>query len=137
MARIAPPIGRYPNVTVVSGPPLAGKNTCVEKLREPGDLVVDWDALAVALGSPKSHVHNRGLWPYIGAARAGVLNQLRRDPQRKAWIITTDPHLAAQWPACRHVQLDVTQDEAHRRSDEAGRPEGSHEAIDDYYRNRG
>lgn len=42
---------------VVTGPPAAGKTTYVEQHAQPGDLRVDFDLLAQALGSPHSHNH--------------------------------------------------------------------------------
>lgn len=127
---------RYPNVTIVSGPPLAGKTSYVHEHGAPADLVVDWDAIAVALGSPVSHGHARTLWPYIAAARDAVYRRIQRGHDGHVWIITSNPRTAGDWPGCRHIRLDIDRAEAHRRADEAGRPASYHINIDDWYDGR-
>lgn len=44
-------------LTVVSGPPCSGKSTYVRERAKPGDLVIDFDLIAKALGSPLEHGH--------------------------------------------------------------------------------
>ena len=54
-------------VTVVAGPPCSGKTHHVRTNAGPDDLVIDWDEIAVRLGSPRSHIHSRMLFASIEA----------------------------------------------------------------------
>lgn len=55
-------------------------------------MVVDWDALAVALGSPDRHQHPSYLKPYVRAARDAVYRSLVRCPvPGVVWVISCDP----------------------------------------------
>ena len=46
-------------VVVVTGPPCSGKTHHVQEHRNPGDVVIDFDTLAHALGYP----HEHAAWP--------------------------------------------------------------------------
>ncbi|MFC3238240.1 HNH endonuclease, partial [Streptomyces nitrosporeus] len=65
-------------VTLVCGPPCSGKTTYVRDRAQGGDLVVDWDALAQALGSPHPWDHPAPLTPFIAEARDAVTARLAR-----------------------------------------------------------
>lgn len=41
----------------MAGPPCGGKTTWTLEHAEPGDLILDWDLLCEALGSPADHGH--------------------------------------------------------------------------------
>lgn len=56
-------------LTVVTGPPCGGKTTYVEEQRQPGDLVLDLDALAHSMGYPSTQVEWGDQHPAIQAAR--------------------------------------------------------------------
>ncbi|MCC5580604.1 hypothetical protein IMZ11_33800 [Microtetraspora sp. AC03309] len=83
-------------VTLVCGPPCAGKNTYVDQHRRPGDLVLDFDALITALGGAGDHTVPEQLKPYAYDARDAVLERLlnRPTPVRAAWIILCAPTAA-------------------------------------------
>ena len=55
-------------ITIVLGPPCGGKSTYVAEQAQSGDVVVDYDALAQALGSPTPHdaLRNRSNWTATG-----------------------------------------------------------------------
>lgn len=60
-------------VTLVAGPPCAGKNTYVDDHRQPGDAILDYDALAVALGGTM-HQRLPGHHKLVIGAYYGVLH---------------------------------------------------------------
>ena len=121
-------------VTVVVGPPCSGKTSHVTELRRPGDLVLDYDALAVALGSPATHTHPAALHPFVCEARDAVLARLsRRSSVGRAWIIQTRRPRAGEWPGADVVVLDVDAAECRRRAIAAGRPAEALTAIDDWW----
>jgi hypothetical protein len=84
------------NVTLVAGPPCAGKNTYVRQHAKPGDLIVDFDAIITALGGAGDHDQPDLLRPYAFDARDAVVERLftRRSPLRAAWIILSAPKAA-------------------------------------------
>lgn len=123
-------------VILVTGLPCSGKTTHVSQHKRPGDLVVDYDAIAVALGSPDAHDHPPSMRPFIGSARSAVLRHL--DPRSRtrhalsgtAWVISCieEPDLVAI--ADQVVRLDVDGDECKRRAVDAGRPASWLDLID-------
>lgn len=81
MAHITP-------VTVVCGPPGAGKSTYVKDRMKWGDLVLDLDELYRALSGLPQHDHPDCLVPFALAARDAIINKLAEPSDvRHAWII--------------------------------------------------
>lgn len=77
-------------LTIVTGPPAAGKSTYVRTNAQPGDIVIDLDALAVALGSPDSHQHPRDIAAVARAARAAAIEAASLT-RASTWLIHTSP----------------------------------------------
>lgn len=124
----------HAEVILVTGPPCAGKTTYVDEHREPGDLVVDYDAIAVALGSPDSHDHPPTLWPYVLQARDAVTDRMSRDPNlRRAWLIRCDPTDQDRAIASDIVTLATDAETCKRRAEDAGRPARWVALIDDWH----
>jgi 5-methylcytosine-specific restriction protein A len=77
-----------PIITLVCGPPGAGKSTYVRQHMQPGDLVLDLDALLSALSGLPLHEDAPSVLPFAWEARDAVLAQLKRASTcRHAWII--------------------------------------------------
>lgn len=57
------------NIVLIAGPPCAGKSTYAQQHAEPGDMVIDYDLIAAAIGSPDHHDHPASLRPAIVRAR--------------------------------------------------------------------
>jgi len=125
------------HVVLVTGPPCSGKTTYVAEHKQPGDVVVDYDALAVALGSDVTHGHHDSLRPFVMAARTAVLKLITNSHTGKAWVISTDPHPYLRKVATERVDMDTPLDECRRRAIEAGRPEVSVSLIDQWSGARG
>ena len=77
--------------TLVCGPPCGGKNTYVDRCRQPGDLVVDFDALIRALGGDESHNHPTELKGYAFEARDAVIRRWVYKRDTDIWVIGTCP----------------------------------------------
>jgi hypothetical protein len=124
-------------LTVVTGPPCSGKSTYAWSKAQPGDVVIDFDRIAQALGSGSPHDHPDPVrWVAIAARRAAV-NAAITQHHRGAtvWIVHTripqqdmDRYLRA---GADVVTLDVDRDELHRRAD-AERPGLWHKLIDEW-----
>ncbi|MFE7747060.1 hypothetical protein ACFU5M_32675, partial [Nocardia sp. NPDC057455] len=81
-------------ITVVIGPPCAGKTTHVQANASPSDIVIDFDRLARALGSPVEHGHSPAhLRATLAAWKAAVTATLAARPTG-AWIIHAQPTAA-------------------------------------------
>lgn len=79
-------------VTIVAGPPGSGKSTYVAGVMQPGDLLIDLDALFQAISNLPMYDHNRSaLLPFVLDARWAMLSRLAKPSRvRHAWVITTE-----------------------------------------------
>jgi Restriction endonuclease len=105
-------------ITIISGLPGVGKTTYVLEHMQPGDLVVDMDALYAAL-SFRSGETPKSLLPFVAAARDAVIQRLQRSSDvRHAWIITTNEQqaliLTRQLKAI-HIPITIDERERQRR----------------------
>lgn len=108
-------------VTIVTGPPGAGKTTYVQKHAQWGDLILDVDALYSALSGLPWYEKPSALLPFVLDARDAVLNRLLSASElRQAWLITSEAdhaelqRLKARYSA-RLLVLEVDQAECLRR----------------------
>lgn len=78
-------------VTIVVGPPASGKTTWVQKQAREGDLIVDVDALFVAVSGLEWYHNPAPLLPFVVAARDALIGRLAEPSEvRAAWVITTN-----------------------------------------------
>lgn len=121
-------------VTLVTGAPCSGKSTHVARHKGPEDVVVDYDALCVALGSPVSHGHPRAIGRLGTVARDAVLRRLSgRGLWGRAWVIATDPDDSLRALADEEVRMPTSREECIRRAREAGRPSIWVQYIEDHF----
>jgi hypothetical protein len=121
-------------LTVVTGPPCSGKSTYVREHANPGDIVVDFDTIAQALGSPKPHDHTGPVRHVtVMARRAAISAALTVAHQVPVWIVATT--LSAQDMASYRkagavfVRTAADKAELHRRAGRE-RPALWHQLID-------
>ena len=78
-------------VTVVCGPPGAGKTTYVRERTRWGDLIIDLDAIYMAIGGQGDHQHAIGLVPFALVVRDALYRKLETTvvDVRQAWVITS------------------------------------------------
>lgn len=123
-------------ITVVSGPPCSGKTHHIDTHRQPGDVVLDLDQLAHALGYPDPHLDWNTTHPAKAIAlraRASALKAIRSlDVDATAWIIDTAGVLELPDTA-ELIALDPGPEECHRRAQASARPESTHQQIDNWY----
>jgi predicted kinase len=100
-------------VIIVTGPPCSGKTTYVTARRQPGDIVIDFDDIARALGSPGAHDHPRHIIEVTAAAwDAAVTRALSLHPGHRVWIIDTAPSPARRrryaLAGARHIPIKTS-----------------------------
>lgn|SRR5512143_17069 len=127
-------------LTIVTGPPCAGKTNYVREHRQPGDIVIDFDVLAVALGSSQSHSHPPHVRRVALVARVAAIEEavrLHHEADAHVWIVQTWlPDRLRRHYENRGAQVVVLAghpDEMHRRADAANRPHGWHKLINDWF----
>jgi len=80
------------DLTIVCGPPLAGKSTYVEARARQGDVVIDLDVIASEISGEPLHRWSREKW--LNAAlfrRNDMLGDLSTAVGKKAWFIIGEP----------------------------------------------
>ena len=121
---------------VVTGAPCAGKTTFVREHKQSGDIVIDMDALAVSLGADDMHSYPEGIRKAALAARRAAIDSIG---DSNAWVIHTQPtdeQRAAYKGAVFH-DLDPGKDECINRAKRDNRPNGTVEAITQFYEKTG
>jgi hypothetical protein len=127
-------------LTVVIGPPASGKSTYVLERAEPGDIVIDFDRLAVALsgegGDP--HDHPPAVAAVTRAARnAAIETALRHHRTATVWLIHSSPgqQRLAEYRSlgAEIVTIDPGRDVVRQRC-KGQRPQRMYAVIDEWYR---
>jgi hypothetical protein len=128
-----------PTITVIAGPPCAGKSTLALQLARPGDLVIDRDVIARQLGSPRLHMHAPAVTRLAEQRmRAGLAELHRRPEDVTAYVVRCLPRAAQRQHLARRLGatvrlLDPGQRECLRRAHHEGRPPGTVLAIRQWY----
>lgn len=126
-----------PTLTVITGPPCAGKTTYAREHARPGDVVIDFDELARALGSGNAHDHHPSIREITAAAWSAAIRRALTEKQLTTWIIDSRPTSPrrSQYDntAATYINLTAGRDELHRRADASGRPPDSHNRIDTWF----
>ncbi|GAA1790404.1 hypothetical protein GCM10009795_040120 [Nocardioides hankookensis] len=78
-------------ITLVCGPPCAGKTTHVRANAQPGDLVLDVDRLAQQCGSDRTHNHKQTFRDQAEVLMESYLDELEAAEHTDAWVIRTCP----------------------------------------------
>lgn len=119
-------------ITIVCGPPCAGKTTYVDQHALPSDIIIDFDIIARELGSPVDWQHSE---LYVTLARDEVAARIAAlTPDVDAWIIRSDldaaTALAHQLGATLHLVQPGRRVCLERA---ASRPSGTRKAIGMWY----
>lgn len=124
-------------LTVVTGPPCSGKSTYARERHKPGDILIDFDLMAQALGSPVPHEHSEPIrWVTMHARRAAITQALYQHKKgATVWIVQTTLS-RAELTRYRAVGAEIVTlggdlAELHARADRE-RPERWHGLIDEW-----
>jgi len=93
-------------VTLVSGPPCAGKSTFVEQRRSVGDLVVDFDAEASTLGSGGKWKHTAAVGDATERRIQDLIETVAAMVDGTAWVIRCAPEAEAREALAARVRAD-------------------------------
>lgn len=126
-------------ITVVMGPACSGKSTWVRQQKADGDVVMDFDVLAQALGSSSAHDASGAVLAVTWAARAAVVAKVLEGIDADAWIIWLNPSaekirdLGEQ--GVRFHVMDTPLEECLRRAEADQRPDGTTDRIHEWFDN--
>jgi hypothetical protein len=129
-------------LTVVMGPPCSGKTTWVREHAQPGDIVIDYDVLAVAFTGPGGHTHDHT--PHVAAVtiaarKAATEAALRLAASVDVYLVHSNPTKARRAEYHRHgakmVTLDPGRDVVRARA-KAERTARTYTVIDEWYQQR-
>lgn len=126
-------------VTLVCGPPAAGKTSWACSRAGPGDQVIDLDEICRSLGSRSTHDHPRHIKRMAERVRQSLEDHASDHPGQTFVIRTlpraTDRAAAAERLGARVVVLATPADEAIGRARADGRPEWTEQAIRQWWEN--
>jgi hypothetical protein len=119
-------------VTVIAGPPCAGKNTYINSHAHPGDIVIDYDQIMTELTGQPSHHHDKRLTARVHAIRDQRITDLLSSGQR-GWIINSGPRRAARHRYNTNVTLLLPDIDTARQRARHERPPAWMAYITDWY----
>lgn len=123
-------------IHVITGAPCSGKSTYARENAQPGDVVVDFDAIADALGNPTPYEPPENIRKCALAAREAVIDACI-DGDMESWIIHTNPsdaQRAAYMDAgAEFVEMGTDMETCLERAEADGRPERTAQSIIEWF----
>lgn len=124
-------------IHVISGPPCSGKSTYVRENAKNGDLRIDYDLIAQALGSVNSHAAEGIIKQAAFDAREGAIKTALKNPEAESWIIHTSPsekHMRMYEAAgAEFIELDPGYEVCMERAERDNRPANTINGIERWY----
>ena len=122
-------------IKVVIGASCSGKSTYIKKVKSPDDVVVDFDALAKALGSMVSHKCTGDIRKIAFDVRDVAIRRIIQGVKSDAYIIHTNPKQESvelyKSKRVEFILIDPGLDVCLERARE--RPKGTIESIKQWY----
>lgn len=122
-------------IHVIIGAPCAGKSTYVRENAQPGDVIVDFDRIAQAIGAA-GHLPDGDIKGAAFAARESVIDYVLANDS-EAWIIHTSPtdeqRKAYEDAGAEFITLETDMETCLQRASDDNRPPGTEQIIRDYF----
>ena len=122
-------------IHVIIGAPCAGKSTYVRENAKRGDVIVDYDSLAKALGAD-GHLPDGDIKQAAFRARKAVIEYCI-ETKCEAWIIHTSPtdeqREAYEKAGAEFIEMDTDMDTCLQRAIDDERPPETEQIIRDYF----
>lgn len=125
-------------IKIISGPPCSGKTTFVNLNKSEGDLVLDFDALASAMGSAQTHGATGLIKEAAQVARKAVMDFLLSSGfGGAAWVIDSEPDAATRKAfteiGAEFRLIPATKATCLERAKKDKRPQKTFEAIEEWF----
>lgn len=124
------------DLRVVIGPPCSGKSTYVDTHAKSGDVRIDFDRIAVALGSETPHEPPDGIKSATYSARQGAIDRVI-DDGIPAWVIHSNPsdeQMARYEDAgAEFIWMDADLETCLQRAEDDGRPSVTFAVIREWF----
>ena len=124
-------------IHILTGAPCSGKSTYVEQNAKAGDLVVDFDKIAVVLGSADAHDAKGIVREAAFSARSEAIETALKNPTAESWIIHTFPTaeqlLTYDEAGAEFVYLDADRETCLERAQADKRPQATIDGINKYF----
>jgi HK97 family phage prohead protease len=125
------------DITVVLGPPASGKSSYIQEHKADGDVVIDFDAMAQALGSDTPHEAPEAVGQVGFAARTAAIARIFDGLEVAAWIIQTnmDEVGIARYieGGAKFVIIDPGKEAVIAQAEADNRPASTYDLIDKWY----
>lgn len=122
---------------VIIGAPCSGKSTYVEEHAQAGDIRIDFDRIATAIGSEAKHGSEGHLRKCAFEMRDAAIAYLLANFDAEGWVIHSNPtesQLASYTQAgAEFVTMDTDMETCLARASEDGRPDGTEEVIRSWF----
>ena len=122
-------------IHVILGAPCSGKSTYVREHAKSGDVIVDFDAIARALGA-EGHLPDGDIKQAAFEARKSVIDYCIKSGC-ESWIIHTSPtddqREAYEKAGAEFVEMETDLETCLARAETDNRPPGTEQIIRDYY----
>ena len=124
-------------INIIIGPPCAGKSTHIREQAKAGDVLIDYDQIATAIGSDVPHQAKGDIRKVALSMRHRAIDEITKGIDADSWIIHSNPSplLLARYEeaGATFTMIDPGQADCIERASD--RPEGTADAIADWYAN--